>query len=86
LVIGTSLEAGRLLQGASGNELFNLIVAKKRNTRYPPEFPLPEKPGEVDSPSDPEEPLIPEEEPDMLPEEEPFETPPYEVPPPEEGP
>ena len=58
----------------------------KKNTGYPTEFPLPEKPPEVDTPSDPEEPLIPEEEPDMLPEEEPFETPPYEVPPPGEGP
>ena len=35
---------------------------------------------------DPEEPLIPEEDPDFIPEEDPFETPPFEVPPPGEGP
>jgi hypothetical protein len=44
----------------------------------PPEF----QPGE-----DPSIPLLPEEEPDIIPEEDPFENPPpYEVPPPGEAP
>ena len=36
--------------------------------------------------TDPEEPLVPIEDPDYIPEEDPFETPPIEVPPPGEGP
>ncbi len=46
----------------------------------------PEKIVEVPEPFDPAEPLLPEENPDTIPEEEPFETPPFEVPPPAEGP
>jgi hypothetical protein len=45
----------------------------------------PEKTVEVPKPNDPEEPLIPNEDPDINSEEEPFETPPNEVPPPAEG-
>jgi len=44
-----------------------------------------EVPG-IDQPLDPEEPIIPEEDPDIIPDEDPFETPPYEIPPPAEGP
>lgn len=51
-----------------------------------PEVNPPEKTIEVPKPSDPEEPLLPDENPDVIPEEEPFSTPPYEVPPPAEGP
>ena len=51
-----------------------------------PEIEPPEKTVEVPNPIDPEEPLLPNEDPDIIPEEEPFETPPYEVPPPAEGP
>ena len=51
-----------------------------------PEVEPPEKTVEVPKTTDPEEPLIPDEDPDTIPEEEPFETPPYEVPPPGEGP
>jgi hypothetical protein len=51
-----------------------------------PEVEPPEKTVEVPKPIDPSPPLTPEENPDTIPEEEPFETPPYEVPPPAEGP
>ena len=51
-----------------------------------PEVEPPEKTIEVPKPLDPEEPLLPEDNPDVIPEENPFETPPYEVPPPAEGP
>jgi hypothetical protein len=47
-----------------------------------PTSPFPEQEPIVD----PEEPLVPEESPDYIPEEDPFETPPFEVPPPGEGP
>jgi hypothetical protein len=51
-----------------------------------PEIPSPEKHPEIDPPFDPEEPIIPEEAPDIIPDEDPFETPPHEIPPPGEGP
>jgi hypothetical protein len=35
---------------------------------------------------EPEDPVIPVEDPDIIPDEEPFETPPYEIPEPGEGP
>ena len=47
-----------------------------------PTTPFPEQKPIVD----PEEPLLPEESPDFIPEEDPFETPPVEIPPPGEGP
>ena len=61
--------------------------------RKPFEAPVPEKKPEIKPYPDPDEPTIPPEEPvmpgenpDLIPEEDPFETPPYEVPPPGEGP
>jgi hypothetical protein len=51
-----------------------------------PEIPSPGKHPEIDAPFDPEEPVIPEEAPDIIPDEDPFETFPYEIPPPGEGP
>jgi hypothetical protein len=51
-----------------------------------PEIIRPEKIVEVPKPIDPSEPLIPDEDPNTIPEEEPFETPPFEVPPPAEEP
>lgn len=51
-----------------------------------PEIAPSRKTPEVQPIIDPEEPLIPEEEPDKIPEEDPFVSPPYEVPEPGEGP
>ena len=51
-----------------------------------PEVHPPKKTPEVQPIHDPEEPLVPEEQPDQIPDENPFETPPYEVPEPGEGP
>ncbi len=58
--------------------------------KIPPALPV-EKPHipretELPLPVDPEEPGIPEEDPDIIPDENPFETPPYEMPEPGEGP
>lgn len=52
----------------------------------PFEIPSPGIIPEIEPPFDPEEPFVPEEDPDLIPDEDPFETPPYEVPPPGEGP
>ncbi len=52
----------------------------------PPEVLPPSKIPEISPLIDPEEPLIPEEDPDEIPEENPFVSPPYEIPPPAEGP
>ena len=61
-------------------------MQKNKMTIKLPEVKPPEKTVEVPEPIDPEEPLLPDEGPDVIPDEEPFETPPYEVPPPAEGP
>ena len=60
----------------------------KKSTRpiRPPEVLPPAKIPEISPLIDPEEPLIPEEDPDSIPEEDPFVSPPYEIPPPAEGP
>ncbi len=55
-------------------------------TEKPTEVPSPWKQPEIDRPSEPEEPLIPIEDPDIIPDEDPFETPPEEMPEPGEGP
>ncbi|WP_460551083.1 hypothetical protein [Ferruginibacter profundus] len=52
----------------------------------PVEIPVPKEKPEIELPIDPEAPLIPEEDPDIIPEENPFETPPFELPEPGEGP
>lgn len=50
------------------------------------DIPIPEKKPEMPTPADPEEPIIPVEDPEIIPDEDPFENPPYEVPEPGEGP
>jgi len=59
-------------------------MAKK--PRKPSEIPSPGKQPEIKPSADPEEPIVPEEDPDTIPDENPFETPPYEIPPPGESP
>lgn len=62
-------------------------MPKKATPDKPVEVPQTPLKPEVKPPDDPEEPfIIPEEDPDFIPEEEPFEEPPYEVPSPGEGP
>ena len=61
-------------------------MEKKTQPAKPAEIPLPEQHPETQMPIDPEEPLTPEENPDIIPDENPFETPPYELPDPGEGP
>jgi hypothetical protein len=56
-------------------------MTKKKTTEKPVEIPLPEKQPEIKQPIDPEEPIVPGEDPDKVPYESPFETPPYEIPP-----
>jgi len=68
-----------------GNTQF-IVMAKKIKPDKPLEIPSPEGKPEIDPIIDPEEPLIPTENPDIIPDEDPFETPPYEIPPPGEGP
>lgn len=52
----------------------------------PVEFPIPERNPEYNPDVIPENPVVPEEEPDLIPEENPFITPPTEIPPPGEAP
>lgn len=63
-------------------------MPKKKQPERPSENPLPGTNPEIVPVHDPEEPLnIPEEDPDIvMPDDEPTEAPPYEVPPPGEGP
>ncbi|MBU3714179.1 MAG: hypothetical protein FGM46_04445 [Ferruginibacter sp.] len=61
-------------------------MIKKKKPETPKEFPLPEKNPEFNPDVIPESPALPEEEPDIIPEENPFITPPHEVPPPGEAP
>jgi hypothetical protein len=61
-------------------------MTKKKPPERPIETPAPEIQPEIEMPVDPENPLTPQEDPDIIPFEDPYETPPYEVPPPAEGP
>jgi hypothetical protein len=64
-------------------------MEKKTQPVKPDKVPTPPVKRETIEPIiDPEEPLIivPEEAPDLIPDDEPFETPPYEIPPLGEGP
>jgi hypothetical protein len=72
----------------------NFMATTKDPTKIPempkpdktPEIGQPEKTPEIENPHDPETPKIPEEAPDNIPDEDPFENPPpYEVPEPGEG-
>ena len=60
-------------------------MSKKINTGKP-EISPPDKLPEINSPVDPEDPVVPPEDPEIIPDEDPFESPPYEIPPPGEGP
>ena len=61
-------------------------MPKKEQPGKPFEIPLPEKLPEIELPVDPEDPIIPMEDPDIIPDENPFITPPDEMPAPAEGP
>ena len=61
-------------------------MPKKIKPDKPFEIPSPQKQPEINPVVDPEEPIVPIEDPDIIPDEDPFETPPYEIPPPGEGP
>ena len=61
-------------------------MAKKNKPVEPSELPYPGKRPEIDPDKIPENPVSPEEEPDIIPEEEPFESPPEELPAPVESP
>ena len=61
-------------------------MAKKITPDKPVEIPKPLVIPEWDSPVDPDEPVIPLEDPEIIPDEDPFENPPYEIPEPGEGP
>lgn len=58
----------------------------KKKPLIPEEYPLPEKNPEFNPEVIPETPGLPNEDPDLIPEENPFVTPPTEVPPPGEAP
>lgn len=59
---------------------------KKKKADKPVEVPSPGKYIEVNPDEIPESPALPEEDPEIIPDEDPFETPPYEIPEPGEGP
>jgi len=62
-------------------------MAKKTSPSKPAEAPIPGRVPEVGEPAVPELPALPGEDPDIIPEEDPFENPPpYEIPPPGEAP
>jgi hypothetical protein len=61
-------------------------MAKKIQPEEPIGVPPLRRDPEVYPEEIPEAPVLPAEEPDVIPQEDPFETPPYEVPPPGEGP
>ena len=59
----------------------------RKQPGVPIETPPPQKHPEIPLPFDPEDPVLPVEDPEIIPEEDPFETPPpFEIPPPAEGP
>ena len=62
------------------------IMGKPKKTISPEEIPAPDKHApDIIPQADPEEPVLPAE-PDFIPEEDPYDTPPYEVPTPSERP
>ena len=61
-------------------------MSTKKQPIKPSEIPLPGKLPEMEPPLDPEEPIIPIEDSDIIPEEDPFITAPGEMPAPAEGP
>ena len=63
-----------------------MTIPKKKIPDKAIEIPTPKKEPDITVPIDPEGPSIPNEDPEIIPEENPFETPPFEVPKPGEGP
>lgn len=61
-------------------------MPKKKKPIVPEEYPIPEQNPEFNPEVIPEAPSLPEEDPEFIPEENPFETPPTEIPPPGEAP
>jgi hypothetical protein len=61
-------------------------MIQKKKPEKPSELPQREIKPEVEAPVDPKNPFIGEDDPDVIPFEDPFEPPPYEIPPPGEGP
>jgi hypothetical protein len=61
-------------------------MTTKKQQDKPVDIPAPDKHPEIIQPVDPDETVIPVEDPDVIPDEDPFETPPYEIPAPAEGP
>lgn len=61
-------------------------MEKKKIPGKPIEIPSPDNHPEIIQPFDPEDPVMPIEDPDIIPDEDPYETPPYEIPPPGESP
>jgi hypothetical protein len=59
-------------------------MPKKINPNTPLERPTPSKEPEIQDPVDPKQPDIPVEDPDINPEEDPYQNPPDEMPPPAE--
>jgi len=57
------------------------IMPKKIEPDTPIEQPTPGKQPEIQQPVEPEQPEIPEEDPDIIPDESPYEPPPAEIPP-----
>ena len=60
-------------------------MPKEKQPGAPPEIKLPGKLPEIEPPVDPEDPVIPIEDPVIIPDEAPFENPPTEIPEPGEG-
>lgn len=61
-------------------------MPKKIKPEVPVEIPSPGRDPEIHPDAIPDLPLLPDEDPDIIPDEEPFETPPHEIPEPGEGP
>lgn len=61
-------------------------MAKTKKQDKPFEIPSPGKHPETKPVYDPEDPIPPEEDPDMIPDDDPFENPPHEIPVPGERP
>lgn len=61
-------------------------MPKNTQPKEPIEIPAPERNPEINREDIPESPVLPEEEPEIIPEEAPLIIPPYEIPPPAEGP
>ncbi len=61
-------------------------MSKKKKPYIPEEYPIPEQNPEFNPEVIPETPSMPDEDSDIIPEENPFQTPPVEIPPPGEAP